>query len=406
MHVLMLSDVYFPRVNGVSTSIQTFASSFQELGHSVTLIAPAYPNAYESELEVIRIPSLRLPFDPEDRLMSLRAIKRLIPALRRRSFDLIHIQTPFVAHYAGRYVARQLGLKAVVSYHTYFEAYFEKYLPRVPKSWLRGAARRYSRQQCNEVDGVVSPSTQMLERLQAYGVTTEAAVIPTGLPLAQFEPPPENRFRERHGIPEEAVVLLYVGRVAFEKNIEFLMSMFGRVRAEVEKAMLVIAGEGPALAHLKRHARRMECAADIRFIGYLERSTALIECYCASDLFVFASETETQGLVLLEAMACGLPVVSTASMGTKDVLRDGQGCLIAPLETEGFVERVLSLLQDGGRARAIAARGRDYIRHWSTEAKAREMLGFYGRIIGREAVEPGSGDAADEPVRRIEANEG
>ena len=162
----MLSDVYFPRVNGVSTSIQTFAASFQELGHAVTLVAPEYPNACDPELEVLRIRSTRLPFDPEDRLMSLRAIRRLLPELGRRSFDLVHIQTPFAAHYAGLHIERRLVLKTVVSYHTFFEAYFEKYLPWVPTSWLRGLARSYSRKQCNQVDAVVSPSRPMLDRLR------------------------------------------------------------------------------------------------------------------------------------------------------------------------------------------------------------------------------------------------
>ncbi|MGB5466244.1 MAG: glycosyltransferase, partial [Sedimenticolaceae bacterium] len=145
MHILMLSDVYFPRINGVSTSIQTFAQAFLNVGCRVSLIAPEYPDEHSAEFEIIRIRSRRLPFDPEDRLMSLREIKRLAPTLKAREIDLLHIQTPFVAHYAGVYLRRALGVKTVVSYHTYFEAYFEKYLPWAPRGWLRSVARRYSR---------------------------------------------------------------------------------------------------------------------------------------------------------------------------------------------------------------------------------------------------------------------
>jgi glycosyltransferase involved in cell wall biosynthesis len=386
MHILMLSDVFFPRINGVSTSIQTFVHSFLHQGHKVTLIAPRYPYEVETEFEVIRIPSLRLPLDPEDRLMRLGAIKKLAPELSRRQFDLIHIQTPFVAHYGGLYLGKKLGLKVVTSYHTFFEAYFEKYLTWIPSPWLRAFARAVSRRQCNQVDGVISPSQPMLEKLREYGIVTEAVVIGTGLRLDQFQVKNKNNFRLRHDIPAHAPLLLYVGRVAHEKNIAFLFDMFAKVLGGAPDARLLIAGEGPALVQLRRRARQMGFGQQILFTGYLERTTELIACYHASDVFVFASETETQGLVLLEAMACRLPVVSTANMGTKDVLRHGQGCLVAPLERDAFAAEVLSIVTDPVKAGQLAESGPAYVQQWSTDAKAGEMLDFYRRLVPQEAA--------------------
>jgi glycosyltransferase involved in cell wall biosynthesis len=377
----MLSDVYFPRVNGVSTSIQTFARSFQEQGHTLTLIAPQYPEDTESSFNEVRIPSRALPFDPEDRLMSLKAIKRLLPRLKQLEIDIVHIQTPFVAHYAGVYLARALGLKIVVSYHTFFEAYFEKYLPWIPKRWLRAMARRFSKTQCNQVDALVSPSRQMLERLREYGVTQYAAVIPTGLPPEIFNARSSSTFRARNLIPDEAFMMLYVGRVAYEKNLELLISMFPRVRRAIDNAILLIAGEGPALDNLKKQARNSGHGDDIHFVGYLDRETELADCYQASDLFVFASQTETQGLVLLEAMANGLAVVSTASMGSLDVLFEGEGCLLAAPEADRFAERVIELHGNKALRRSLSQRGVRYARTWSSEAKARDMLDFYQGIV-------------------------
>lgn len=385
----MLSDVYFPRVNGVSTSIRTFSESLIASGHTITLIAPGYPQESPPEFEVIRIPSRRLPFDPEDRLMSLRAIKKLVPELAQRRFDLIHIQTPFVAHYAGVWLGRELGLKVVTTYHTFFEAYFEKYLPWVPGGWLRSLARMYSRRQCNEVDGVISPSRPMLSKLEQYGVDNRTAVIPTGLPQACFEAVPDNTFRVRHGISEEARLLLYVGRVAFEKNIDFLISMFRIVAQRSDKAELLIAGEGPALSGLQKKARREGLEERVHFLGYLDRNTELQACYQDSDLFVFASETETQGLVLLEAMASGLPVVSCASMGSLDVLRDGEGCRIAPLQEEAFAEQVLALINAPHECSRLSKSGRRYASTWSAEAKAVDMLQFYQHTVAGEPVVAG-----------------
>ena len=396
MHILMLSDVYFPRINGVSTSIQTFATSYLNMGHEVTLIAPQYPqdngNAIGNGLTVIRIRSRRLPFDPEDRLMSLRAIKRLSPQLEDMGLDLVHIQTPFVAHYAGIWLARRLGLKTLTTYHTFFEAYLEKYLPMVPGHWLRGLARMYSRHQCNDVDAIVSPSHQMLARLREYGATTQAAVIPTGLPAACFDGSTVSDFRAAHGVADDAFLLLYVGRVAFEKNIGFLLDVFEQVADQVPNAVLLIAGEGPALDSLEKRALRRGRQQRIRFIGYLDRAVELPTCYRASDLFVFASQTETQGLVLLEAMAAGLPVVSLASMGSLDVLRDGEGAVISPPDVTQFARHVVALAYDSTRLHDLGSRGRRYAATWTADNKAREMLSFYDAVLTQQ-----TGDATPRP---------
>lgn len=381
MHILMLSDVYFPRINGVSTSIQTFATAFLDQGHSVTLVAPEYPTAFDADFEVLRVRARPLPFDPEDRLMSLTAARRLAPLLRGRPIDIVHIQTPFVAHYAGVYLGRRLGVGVVVTYHTFFEAYFEKYLPYVPATWLRWIARRFSRTQCNQVDAVISPSRPMLDKLREYGVRRPAAVIPTGLPAQSFRVTGHNDFRQRYGLSDDAFVLLFVGRVAFEKNIEFLFAMFENVLPHIDHAVLLVAGEGPALPRLRNRARRLDAGPQIRFVGYLDRATELAACYQASDVFVFASQTETQGLVLLEAMASGLPVVSTTSMGCGDVLVDGEGCLVSPPEPKVFAERVIWLYRNALRRAELADRASAYARRWSAAAKARNMLAFYEQTL-------------------------
>jgi len=341
MRILMISDVFFPRINGVSTSIQTFVDAFLEMGHEVTLIAPHYPGVDQEPFDIIRIPSRQLPFDPEDRLMSLRKIKKLVPGLRQQDFDIVHVHTPFVAHYAGVYLGKALGLRVVTSYHTFFEAYFEKYLPRLPKRLLRAIARKFSRSQCNAVDGVISPSRQMSDKLREYGVTQRIDIVPTGLPPICFETRDTAGFRARYNIPDNAFLLLYVGRVAFEKNIGFLIEMFEQVVAAAPHAHFLVTGEGPALKSLKNQASEAVCSQHIHFAGYLDRSTQLLTCYQSSDCFVFASETETQGLVLLEAMASSLPVVSVASMGSKDVLVEGEGCYIADLDHESFASKVV-----------------------------------------------------------------
>ena len=137
MKILMISDVYFPRVNGVSTSIQTFRRELATLGHEVDLIAPAYPVRYAEDSPTLRVASRFIPLDPEDRMMKPGNVRALLPQLREERYDLVHIQTPFVAHYLGIEIADALGVPRVETYHTFFEEYLFHYVPVLPKSMLR-----------------------------------------------------------------------------------------------------------------------------------------------------------------------------------------------------------------------------------------------------------------------------
>ncbi len=383
----MISDVYFPRVNGVSTSISVFRRELTRLGHEVTLIAPDYPGAVP-EPGILRIPSRYLFIDPEDRIMGVRPLLALTGQLRAAQYDLVHIQTPFLAHWLGVRLARRLGLPTVETYHTFFEEYLYCYVSWLPREWLRGLARRVTRSQCNAVDAVVVPSSAMGEVLRRYGVTTRAAVLPTGIELDQFQAGDGARFRARYGIAPDRPVLLYVGRVAYEKNIGFLLEVAARVRQQHPSVLLVVAGEGPARPALERQAQALGLAESVLFVGYLDRAGELQECYRAGDLFVFASRTETQGLVLLEAMALGVPVVSTAVMGTRDVVRDGAGAAVAEDAVEPFAALTSALLADPERRATLAAAARRYAEEWSAGALAERMAEFYTQLIEVCASEP------------------
>ena len=338
MRVLMVSDVYFPRINGVSTSIETFRRTLAGAGIEVRLAVPRYGAEPEAS-GVIRVPGWPVPGDREDRLVGWRAMQRAVQAPAREC-DLIHIQTPFVAHYAGLRAGRRLGLPVIATYHTLFEEYLEHYARIFPAAWLKGQARAFSRRQCNALDAVIVPSTALRQRLEAYGVTVPLHVLPTGIPLGQFSGGDRDAFRERYGLSPEQPIALFVGRVAHEKNIGFLLEALVHARRLRPDALLVIAGEGPARADLQRQAQALGLSDAVRFIGYLDRRQELPDCYAAAEVFVFASRTETQGLVLLEAMASGLPVIALAAMGTVDILGPGRGSWSPPDDPRTFGERL------------------------------------------------------------------
>lgn len=383
MRILFISDVYFPRINGVSTSIETFRHELRELGHTVHLIAPDYPEPSSNESDIMRVPSRQLPFDPEDRLMKFNWVMAHLEKLRNEHYDIIHIQTPFVAHYLGIKLSRLLDIPCIETYHTFFEEYLHHYIPFVPKAIMGSVARRFSRHQGNSLDGMVVPSRPMMEVLRGYGVTTHAEVIPTGLEPESFVPGNGDDFRRKYGIAQDRPMLLFVGRVAHEKNIGFLLRVVDRVRKDIPEVLLLIAGAGPAREGLEHEADKLGLAENVMFIGYLDRHTELNNCYRSADIFVFSSRTETQGLVLLEAMAQGVPVVSTAEMGTLDVLREGCGVWIAKEELEDFSGKVIKMLRDDYARIQLGEAGCDYAHGWSAGKLAERMLAFYESIIAR-----------------------
>lgn len=390
MRILMLSDVYFPRVNGVSTSIQILRQALSSAGHESVLVAPDYP-ATVAEPGIVRVPGWQIPRDPEDRLMHPRALADALDELDHDAFDLVHIHTPFLAHRAGVRWARRHGLPCVETYHTLFEEYFHHYLPFLPKRWLAAAARMISRRECDGVTAVIAPSSAMKLALLGYGVSSPVHVIPTGLRQADFSICDGAAFRAGQGIAPERPVMAYVGRVAFEKNLDFLLRVTGQVRHSLPDVLLVIAGEGPARASLERVVAKRGLGDNVRFVGYLERKTELPACYCAADVFVFASKTETQGLVLLEAMALGVPVVGLAEMGTKDVLKEGAGCRIAPDDVAGFAEILVPLLADRAAAQALGAAGKAYAATWNEAGMGAAVLALYQSLQPAFGTRPAHG---------------
>lgn len=387
MKILFISDVYFPRINGVSTSIRTFVEQLQKLGHEVHLIAPEYESATQNatqnnEAWVKRIPARSIYFDPEDKLMKYGEAMKLLPELEKEQYDIIHVHTPFVAHYLGLKLATKLNIPCIETYHTFFEDYLHHYLPWVPKALARGMARMISKRQCNAVDAIVAPSNPMLDVLRGYGVNVAAEVIPTGLQESSFTVADGQAFRIKYGIALDRPMLLYVGRVAFEKNINFLLEMTKVLCEKRPDVLLVVTGEGPAEASLHHLSKTLAIENNVQFIGYLDRNTELNACYESADVFVFASKSETQGLVLLEAMAQGTPVVAIAELGTASILIEGKGALIATENTLLFSEKVHQLLMYPEHRFELGKQAKSYaLDKWTAKLQAERMVQFYSQLM-------------------------
>jgi 1,2-diacylglycerol 3-alpha-glucosyltransferase len=377
LRVLYLSDVAAPRVNGVSTSIAVFRRELEARGHAVPLIAPRYGRETE-EPGIYRVGGWRVPFDPEDRFVRPGQFTAIARSLQ---FDLVHVQTPFAAHVAGHRLARERNVPLVETWHTDFEHYFEHYLPLVPVSLARALARRLAVRVGAAVDHLVVPSPDVDAALSAYGIATPRTVLPTGLTVGELGTGDGARFRQTHGIAPDRPVVVHVGRIAGEKNIEFLLHALAHARRHLPDLLMIVAGEGPAKTQLQRRAVELELEKHLLWLGYLDRHTALADVYRAGDAFVFASRTETQGLVLLEAMSLGVPVVAIAERGTRQLLASARGALVPAADFQEFSQAMVRLLTDAPLRVRLGAEGRELALAWSAPVFGARLAELYRGLL-------------------------
>lgn len=374
---------YRPLVSGLATALDSYAGAFRARGHRVLIFAPRYRRE-RLEPDVFRFASVRVPTHGAYVLpvpASLR-IGRLIPRL---GLDVIHAHHPFlVGPYAARW-ARRLGVPMVFTHHTLYERYAH-YAPLGTPVAARYAAAR-SAAFADGADLVIAPSRAVAADLRARGVRAPIAVVPTGVDLGHQAAEDPAGIREALGIPCDVPLLLSVGRLAPEKNPDLLLRAFGLVAAADPRAWLLLVGGGDEAGRLRRLAAGVGVGDRVRFVGEVPHE-AVGRYYAAADLFLFASTSEAQGLVVLEAMARGRPVVAVASPTIAEVVRDGiEGCLTGD-GPEALAAAAVALLRDPDRRRAMGHQARERSRAFSAEASADRVLALYAQLIdeGRRAT--------------------
>ena len=355
MRIALFTNNYLPFCGGVTISVETLRRGLESSGHDAWVFGPRLTGAEDASVKVVRYPSIPVATYPEFALAVpySRRIDRLVTAL---DFDIIHAHHPFLLGPAARRLARRNRRPLVFTYHTRYEKYAH-YVP-LPLALVQAAALRISAGFAAQADAVLAPSAVIRDELHARGVRTPIAVVPTGVDLARFKPGDRAAARRSLGMVDGEPLVLYVGRLDREKSVDRVVAAFERVASTVPAARLALIGQGTETQRLSRMAAALPVADRIRFLGLRPHDT-LAECYQAADVFLFASETETQGLVLAEAAACGLPAVAVDAPGCDEVVRDGETGILTKGDPAGLAEAVIGLLLDPERRRAMGRRARE-----------------------------------------------
>lgn len=388
MRIAYFTDSYHPVVSGVVYSLDGIAKGMIERGHEVRIICPEFPpdrmvDIHDDE-RILRVPSGTAIVTP-DRLgfpwrtaETWRRVEEFQP-------DVVHMQTEFTLGAMGRNYCRYSGLPVLSTCHTYYEMYMGSYLPFLPRTPAKALCRSWIKATYFNDDFIIVPSKHIREVLQSYGLKKEYRVIPSGVDERIFKPEPEagQAFRrslaaERPGFGE-GPLLMYAGRIGLEKNLDMLASAMRIVFDARPDARLLMVGGGPACGEVEAIFQKKNLNDRIAWLGFVSRSQ-LPAMYSASDIFVFPSATETQGMVTIEAMLCGLPVVGVARMGTAEIMAGDKGGLLSPDDPGVFAEKVLALMENEEFRIRKASEARGHGLKWSLGTCVEKIESFYDHV--------------------------
>jgi glycosyltransferase involved in cell wall biosynthesis len=397
MKIVMFTDAYWPRVNGVTVSVDSFSHALVRLGHQVMIVCSSYPETSDMEYmsgsgeqepgrsqepELIRVPSMPSPLTKEDRMALVHKWFWLSKRLDAFEPDILHVNTEFFIAEFGLQYARLRYLPVIYTFHTMWEDYIANYIPLLPDFLLRFIVRRVLKNIMRRADRIIVPSSQALQLIKSYKVRKETYLLPTGIDPALFqnEPKAVEEFRARmegaYPMLRGKRILLFAGRIGKEKNINFLLEILPAIVKKHPEVILLVAGNGPDLYDLKREGEKLGISESCLFTGYLARRDLALT-YAMSDIFVFPSLTETQGMVTIEAMISGLPVVAIGEQGTVEVMGGDNGGFMVKNDRDEFIARVFELLEDPDLYRRKVEEAKTHAQGWTIDVMARQLERIY-----------------------------
>jgi len=381
LKIALFTDTYLPQINGVAIYISDIVKELSR-EHEVVLFAPG-----EGRLRMERvsprfriwwIPSSPFPFYEGYRIAALD-YRKISDLLRKEKPDVVHAHAPINLGLQGILAAKRKRIPTIATYHTHYPDYVPHIvsikLPKVLRHATEFTAKKFVKHTFGMADVVTAPTEELVSELCSYGMAN-VVYLPNGIDLSKLECTKKDvaAFRRRHKIPPRKKVVLYLGRISFEKRLDRLLEAFRSI--EKRDRVLVIAGGGPYLKGFKDISRDLGIR-NIIFTGYV-RADELGAAYNCADIYVSASDSETFGLTFVEAMYAGVPVIGVARLGPKDIIKDGRnGILVGPGDTDCLARNMERLLDNPALRRKMGKAARKTALKYSIERSAERTLELY-----------------------------
>ncbi|UQS87502.1 glycosyltransferase family 4 protein [Nicoliella spurrieriana] len=375
MNIGIFTDTYFPQVSGVATSIKTLKNQLEKDGHQVYIFTTTDPHVDKETYErnIFRFSSI--PFISfSDRRIAIRGLFQAYQIAKKLNLDIIHTQTEFSMGIIGKFVAKNLRIPCLHTYHTMYEDYLHyvangKLLKPVH---VKEATLAF----CHNMTGVVAPSKRVLDALTSYGVKSPIRVIPTGIDVSKYDQIDHQNLRAKFGFADSTPVLLSISRLAFEKNINEMIDAMPKIIALNPDVKLVIVGDGPARDALEAQVKELNLEQSIIFVGEINNDD-VNHYYHMANIFVSTSNSESQGLTYIEAMAAGVKVIVVKSAYTDDLLNDKSLGMTFSTEQQ-FVDDVHEYLIHPERYRVVSEELRKQkLNNISADNFAKQIVQFY-----------------------------
>ncbi len=378
MRIAIFSDSWYPYVSGVVRSIEIFKAELEQMGHVIYLFVPDYGKKSQKEAGVYRFFAIPAIFNPGFRL-AVPLSMHLGRVLKELSIDIVHSQSPMIMGRAGFSCSRRLDLPFVFTHHTLYDLYTHY------AGVLAGPATRYLtryvRSFANKSDLVITPTKVVAKRLSAGGVTAPIKDVATGVVLKEFEDLEKDWLRRNLQIANEDPIVLCVARLGLEKNIFMLLDSFALISKSLPRAKLVLVGLGPLGRKIKEYARSMGLNDTFYLLDREFTRKDLAAIYASADLFLYPSVTETQGIIINEAQAAGLPVVAVGAHGVTEMVSDGIDGLLTAADPAALSEAAMKVLGSSELKKNLQQGARRAAERISSEKMAEKMISAYQQAL-------------------------